>query len=216
MYARFGLALFVLVSGVSCSQPHSTTPNVTYATNSDTSSSTESFDWRLATTKGDIVIRVYPDWAPRGAARVRELTEIGFYNDCAFFRVGAGFVAQFGMSGDPSVQAKWGDANIEDDRPVQSNLPGYVTFASQMRPGTRSTQLFINLGDNRSLDSKGFAPIGRVVEGMDIAEQLFSGYGANQGGPDQGRMRYEGNSYLRESFPKLDYVKTATIENERT
>jgi peptidyl-prolyl cis-trans isomerase A (cyclophilin A) len=123
------------------------------------------------------------------------------------------------MNGDPGTHAKWADANIDDDPVIQSNLAGYVTFAKQSRPGTRSTQLFINLADNRSLDppGKGFAPVGRVVEGMDIAEQLYSKYGvqAELGCPDQERLRYEGNSYLRKNYPKLDYITKATIENEK-
>jgi cyclophilin family peptidyl-prolyl cis-trans isomerase len=202
------LVLVLLLSGLSCSQPQEgTIPNITYAED-------DTFDWRLVTTKGDIVIRVHPAWAPLGAARVKELTEIGFYNDCAFFRVVNGFVAQFGMNGDPKIHAKWADANIDDDPVVQSNLAGYVTFASQMRPGTRSTQLFINLADNsRSLDSKGFAPIGKVVEGLDVVKKINGRYGE---GPDQDQIKHVGNAYLRENFPDMDFIKEAKIENDNT
>lgn len=206
MLVRFALVLFFVASGLSCSQPQNNVPNISYAKD-------ETFDWRLVTTKGDIVVRVHPAWAPKGAARVKELTELGFYNDCAFFRVVDGFVAQFGMNGDPSTHAKWADANIDDDPLVQSNLPGYVTFASQMRPGTRSTQLFINLADNSSLDSRGFSAIGKIVEGMDVVKKIHSKYGES---PDQDQIRLIGNSYLREYFPKLDYIQEAKIENDKT
>jgi peptidyl-prolyl cis-trans isomerase A (cyclophilin A) len=206
MYSRMILIPILLVSGLSCSQPQGTVPNLTYAED-------ETFDWRLITTKGDIVIRVHPAWAPLGAARVKELTEIGFYTDCAFFRVVNGFVAQFGMNGNPKINAKWADANINDDPVVQSNLAGYVTFAKQDRPNTRSTQLFINLKHNAGLDGMKFAPIGKVVEGLDVVRQINGRYGE---GPDQEQIGLRGNEYLKANFPDMDFIKEAKIENDNT
>lgn len=168
---------------------------------------------KFTTTEGDFVIEVHPDWAPRGAARFRELVESGFYDDCAFFRVLDGFMAQCGINGDPQVHAKWKDKTIPDDPVQESNKRGYVSFA-MAGPDTRTTQFFINYGDNSRLDDMGFAPFGKVVEGMDAVDSLYSGYGegAPQGnGPSQGRIQQQGNEYLKENFPKLDYIKTARL-----
>jgi peptidyl-prolyl cis-trans isomerase A (cyclophilin A) len=130
-----------------------------------------------------------------------------------FFRVIPGFMAQFGIHGDPAVSAVWRSARIPDDPVKQGNKKSYITFATA-GPGTRTTQLFINLVDNQALDGQGFAPLGRVVSGMNVVEKLYGGYGegAPSGhGPEQGRVQMEGNAYLEKSFPKLDYIKTATI-----
>ncbi|MCA9503008.1 MAG: peptidylprolyl isomerase, partial [Myxococcales bacterium] len=168
---------------------------------------------RLVTTKGPILIEVRRAWAPLGADRFYNLVDIGFYDDVAFFRVIDGFMAQFGLHGRPAVSARWGREAIRDDPVVESNKRGMVTFAKTARPHSRTTQLFINLSDNPNLDQQGFAPIGRVVEGMDVVDAIFKiGEGAPRGhGPAQQQMRRVGNVYLRNRFPKLDYVTRAEI-----
>jgi peptidyl-prolyl cis-trans isomerase A (cyclophilin A) len=166
----------------------------------------------LDTTRGKLVIDVEPEWAPLGAARFHELVSAGFYDDVAFFRVVPGFVAQAGLSGDPSLNKKWRDARIKDDASKESNLRGTVTFATS-GPNARTTQFFINLRDNTRLDAMGFAPFGRVRD-MAIADALHAEYGDSPPGgrgPMQGRIQREGNAYLRAEFPDLDYVRAARI-----
>lgn len=172
------------------------------------------FQVKLETSKGDVVIEVHPEWAPNGAGRFRELVELGFYDDCRFFRVIDGFMAQVGMNGDPALHAQWGDNNIPDDPVKQSNTRGFVTFAQTGMPNSRSTQFFISFGDNSFLDQQRFAPFGKVVEGMDVVESLYSGYGEgapNGNGPSQELIGKRGNEYLNSQFPMLDYIKTARI-----
>lgn len=171
------------------------------------------FKVNVDTSKGVFVIEVTRAWAPNGADRFYNLVKNGFFDQVRFFRVIARFMAQFGIHGDPAVSAVWRNARIPDDPVKQSNRKGYITFATA-GPGTRTTQLFINLVDNGALDAQGFAPFGRVVSGMNMVEKLYDGYGegAPSGrGPEQGRAQMEGNAYLEKSFPKLDYVKTASI-----
>lgn len=169
---------------------------------------------KFDTSKGSFVIEVHRDWSPNGADRFYNLVKNGFYNDARFFRVIEGFMVQFGISGNPDLSAVWREARIPDDPVKQSNTRGMVSFATA-GPGTRTTQVFINFGDNAGLDGQGFSPFGQVVSGMDVVDSLFSGYGegAPRGrGPDQGRVQMQGNAYLITDFPKLDYVKKATIE----
>jgi cyclophilin family peptidyl-prolyl cis-trans isomerase len=172
------------------------------------------FRANLDTSKGAIVITVHREWAPVGADRFYNLVKNGFYDDVRFFRVIPGFMAQFGIHGNPAVAAAWRPAQIKDDPVKQSNKRGFVTFATA-GPNTRTTQLFINFGDNAgSLDKQGFAPFGEVTTGMDVVDKIYSGYGegAPRGkGPDQGRTQSEGNAYLTKEFPRLDYIKSATI-----
>jgi peptidyl-prolyl cis-trans isomerase A (cyclophilin A) len=171
------------------------------------------FRARFETTKGGFVVEVTRAWARRGADRFYNLVRAGYYDDVAFFRVIEKFMVQFGINGDPAVNAVWRQARIPDDPVSQSNRRGMVTYA-MAGPDTRTTQLFINFKDNASLDSQGFAPFGRVIEGMSVVDSIYSGYGegAPRGmGPDQGRAQYEGNAYLRGSFPRLDFVKTARV-----
>ena len=168
---------------------------------------------KMDTSKGAFTITVRRDWAPIGADRFYNLVKAGFYDDVRFFRVLPDFMAQFGIHGRPSVMEAWRPARLKDDPVKQSNLRGYVTFATG-GPNTRTTQLFINFKDNAPLDRQGFAPIGEVTEGMAIVDSLYSGYGegAPRGkGPDQGAMNMEGNAYLAAKFPKLDFIKSATI-----
>jgi peptidyl-prolyl cis-trans isomerase A (cyclophilin A) len=169
---------------------------------------------KFDTSKGIFVIEVHRDWAPNGADRFYNLVKNGFFTDVRFFRVINGFMIQFGINGDPKVSAPWRAAQIKDDPVKQSNQPGYVSFATA-GPNTRTTQVFINFGDNAGLDGQGFTPFGKVVSGMDVVDSLYSGYGegAPRGrGPDQGRVHMEGNAYLAQDFPKLDYISKATIE----
>ena len=166
----------------------------------------------LDTTKGTIVIDVHRDRAPNGADRFYALVKSGDFTDVAFFRVISGFMAQVGISGDPALNAEWRAKPIPDDAVKASNTRGTVTFATS-GPDSRTTQFFINFADNSRLDGMGFSPFGKVKD-MAPVDALYNGYGegAPRGrGPSQPRMQSEGNSYLRESFPKLDYIKSAKI-----
>jgi peptidyl-prolyl cis-trans isomerase A (cyclophilin A) len=165
------------------------------------------------TSKGAFVVEVHREWAPNGADRFYNLVKNGFYDDIRFFRVLDNFMAQFGINGDPAIQSVWRGASLKDDPVKQSNKRGFITFATA-GPNTRTTQVFINYKDNASLDSQGFAAFGQVTSGMDVVDKLYKDYGegAPRGrGPEQGRLQQEGNAYLTKDFPKLDYVKTATI-----
>jgi peptidyl-prolyl cis-trans isomerase A (cyclophilin A) len=165
------------------------------------------------TSKGAFVVEVHREWAPNGADRFYNLVKNGFYDDIRFFRVLDNFMAQFGINGDPAIQSVWRAASLKDDPVKQSNKRGFITFATA-GPNTRTTQVFINYKDNSSLDSQGFAAFGQVTSGMDVVDKLYKDYGegAPRGrGPEQGRLQQEGNAYLTKDFPKLDYVKTATI-----
>ena len=165
------------------------------------------------TSKGTFVVDVHRDWAPNGADRFYNLVKNGFYDGVRFFRVLDGFMAQFGINGDPQVSAKWREARIPDDPVKQSNRRGFITYA-MAGPNTRTSQVFINYGDNSALDRQNFAPFGRVTSGMEVVDALHNGYGegAPRGqGPDQGRVQTEGNAYLTKNFPRLDFVKKATI-----
>jgi peptidyl-prolyl cis-trans isomerase A (cyclophilin A) len=169
------------------------------------------FRARFETSQGPFVIEVQREWAPLGADRFYTLVKSGFYDGVRFFRVLNGFMAQFGLSGDPKVQGAWASANLMDEPPKQSNLRGFVTFAKESRPNTRYTMVFINYKDNSYLDSEGFAPFGQVVAGMEVADKLYSGYGRTNV-PDQRRITSEGNAYLAAEYPKLDYIRRARIE----
>ena len=166
------------------------------------------------TSKGPFVIEVHRDWAPNGADRFYNLVKNGFFDDARFFRVISGFMVQFGVNGDPKVSAPWRQARIKDDPVTQTNAPGMVTFATA-GPNTRTTQVFINFGNNAMLDRQGFAPFGKVVSGMNVVQALYAGYGEGAPGgrgPEQGRIQQEGNAYLTKDFPQLDYIKKATIQ----
>jgi peptidyl-prolyl cis-trans isomerase A (cyclophilin A) len=174
----------------------------------------DSYKVKFTTTKGDVIIQVTRSWAPIGADRFYNLVRAGFFTDAAFFRVIAGFMAQFGMSARPDVSRAWADANIIDDPVTHSNLRGTVTFAQTSQPNTRSTQFFINYGNNARLDASHFSPFGEVIEGMTVVDQLYSGYGDGPpggNGPDQDSIRSLGKSYLDKNFPKLDRIVSATI-----
>ena len=168
-----------------------------------------SFTVKFETTAGDFVVLVHRDWAPRGAQRFYELVNSGFYNECRFFRVVSGFMVQFGINGNPSTQQGW-ERSLKDDPAKKSNQRGYITFATSGRD-SRTTQVFINFVDNKFLDSQGFSPFGEVIEGMDSVDKINAEYGES---PDQGQINSSGNTYLNAQFPKLDYIKKATIIKE--
>lgn len=172
----------------------------------------EGFRVKFETTKGDFVIKVRPEWAPEGAKRFRELVESGFYDGVKFFRVVPGFMAQFGISGDPEVSREWQDKVIPDDPVKTSNQRGTISFATS-GPNSRTTQVFINFVDNSRLDGMGFSPFGVVVEGMDVVDSLNGEYGERTT-QTQGQIQMMGNAFLEENFPGLDEVKKATIISE--
>lgn len=174
----------------------------------------ESFQVKLETSKGDIVLQITRSWSPIGADRFHQLVKAGFYSDCRFFRVIEGFMAQTGVNGDPKLHAAWKDKTIQDDPLVKSNKRGFVSFAKSGLPNSRSTQFFISFQDNSYLDEYKFSPFAQVVKGMEVVDMIYSGYGegAPRGnGPPQSRVVKEGNEYLKANYPKLDYIKKATI-----
>jgi len=168
------------------------------------------FDVEFSTTKGNFTVRVTRAWAPIGADRFYNLVKHDFFNDAAFFRIVPNFIVQFGLSANPAVNGPWRNATIKDDPVTQSNKPGYLTFATA-GPNTRTTQLFINLGNNGFLDRQGFSPFGQVTQGMEVVQGFYSGYGES---PDQGAITMQGKAYLDKSFPKLDAIKSATIKTD--
>jgi peptidyl-prolyl cis-trans isomerase A (cyclophilin A) len=171
---------------------------------------------KFDTSAGEFTVQVTREWAPHGADRFYNLVRNGFYDEARFFRAIAGFMVQFGINGDPAVSTVWRNAQIPVDPVKQSNRRGFITYAMGASPSTRTTQVFINFRNNTNLDGMGFAPFGEVVApGMDVVDKINTSYGegAPRGsGPDQGRVQSEGNAYLMKSFPKLDYIRTATIE----
>jgi peptidyl-prolyl cis-trans isomerase A (cyclophilin A) len=165
---------------------------------------------KFHTTKGDFTMEVTRAWAPHGADRFYNLVEHHFYDDAMLFRVVPHFVVQFGIPADPRYGRIWNNANIKDDPVKESNLSGYVTYAQSSAPNSRSTQVFINYGDNSRLDSMGFAPFGKVVEGMSVVESFYGGY-ADQPTGLQDRIVNQGNAFLEKNFPKLDKIITARV-----
>ena len=167
----------------------------------------DSFKVRFDTSQGSFTVEVTRSLAPNGADRFYNLVRSGYFKDAEFFRVVPGFMCQFGIHGDPKVSAVWRGANIPDDPVKSSNTRGAITFATA-GPNTRTTQLFVNFGNNAGLDGQGFSPFGKVTEGMDVVDKIYSGYGE---APNQGRIQMEGNAYLKKEFPKLDYIKSASF-----
>lgn len=168
------------------------------------------FKAKFETTKGVIVIEVRREWAPHGADRLYNLVKNGYYDGVKFFRVSPGFVVQWGIHGDPAIATKWLQSKIPDDPVVEHNRRGWVTFAMG-GPNSRSVQLFVNLIDNSRLDASGFAPVGKVVEGMDVVDKLDGSYGEGLT-KLQGKIAEEGNAFLEKSYPNLDSIKKVTIE----
>jgi peptidyl-prolyl cis-trans isomerase A (cyclophilin A) len=171
------------------------------------------FDAKFVTTKGEFVVEVTRAWSPRGADRFYNLVKYQFFDGAAFFRVIQGFVAQFGISPRPDVSRIWENAKITDDPVTQTNSRGTLTYATA-GPNTRTTQIFVNLGENAQLDGMGFSPFGKVISGMDVVDKLYADYGdgpPDGHGPDQDRIQHEGKVYLDKGFPLLDAIKTAVI-----
>ncbi|TAM81953.1 MAG: peptidylprolyl isomerase [Acidobacteria bacterium] len=215
LWAGLILALFALGACETAKKEKPSTPSEPSLSNpSSLNLQAPGVYWaRFDTTKGSFVIKVTRDWAPIGADRFYNLVKSGFYTNASFFRVIPGFIVQFGISADPNVSAVWHDANIQDDPVKQANVAGTVTFATA-GPGTRTTQVFINLADNKSLDAQGFSAFGAVTEGMSVAQSFYSGYGEGApmgSGPNQELIQSQGETYLAANFPKLDHIKSATI-----
>lgn len=184
----------------------------------------ESFQAKFTTTKGDFVIEFNREWAPNGVDRAYNLIKAGYYDGIAFFRVMPNFMAQFGIHSHPKVNEAWKEATIEADPIKKSNTRGFVSFAQRSkapeRPGmrpksdptTRTTHMFINYGDNSALDRDDFTPVGKVVEGMEVVDKLYSGYGGGPPtGPNQKLAMEEGLPYLKKNFPRLDYIEDAEV-----
>jgi peptidyl-prolyl cis-trans isomerase A (cyclophilin A) len=211
------VALFFAVASGSAADPQGAKPAAEKLLNPAQLNETapDKFQVKFDTSKGEFVIEVTRAWAPNGADRFYNLVKNGYYDNCRFFRVVANFMAQFGINGNPKLNAIWSQARIKDDPVKQSNGRGYITYAMG-GPNTRTTQLFISFRDNSaSLDKQGFSPFGKVIEGMKVVDSLYSGYGDDPSfggnGPVQQRAQQLGNAYLEKDFPKLDYIKTATI-----
>ena len=191
--------------------PHSTAPHTDPALLHPatlTAKAPDVYEVTFKTTAGDFVVTVTRSWAPIGADRFYNLVKHGFFTDAAFFRVVPKFIVQFGLSANPAVNKVWDKAPIKDDPVTQSNHAGYLTFATA-GPNTRTTQLFINYGENAAaLDAQGFAAFGKVTTGMDVVQKIYSGYGES---PDQAMITSQGKAYLDKGFPKLDHIISATV-----
>jgi peptidyl-prolyl cis-trans isomerase A (cyclophilin A) len=170
----------------------------------------DTYEVKFTTTKGDFTVKVTRAWSPNGADRFYNLAKHHFYDGAVLFRVVTGFVVQFGISSSPAISKVWRSANIKDDSVTQSNKRGFITFATA-GPNTRTTQVFINLGDNgASLDRQGFSPFGEVTEGMDVIGKLYSGY-ADQPTNQQDQIETQGKAFLDKSYPKLDSITTTVL-----
>jgi peptidyl-prolyl cis-trans isomerase A (cyclophilin A) len=177
-----------------------------------TAKAPDNFKVKFDTTKGVIMLELHREWAPKGIDRFYNMTRNGFFSGARFFRVIPNFMAQFGISGDPAVNAAWDKARLADDPPNgKSNVRGMVSYGTTGQPNSRGTQLFINYKDNSYLDKQGFVPIGEVVEGMEVADMLNAEYGAAPQN-EQGNLVSQGNKLMQTKYPKLDYIKTATVE----
>jgi cyclophilin family peptidyl-prolyl cis-trans isomerase len=192
--------------------PKAPAPNRLLNPGALTAKAPEMFKVKFDTTKGPVVLVLHRDWAPKGVDRFYNMTRNGFFNGARFFRVIPNFMAQFGINGDPAVNDAWEKARLLDDPPNgKSNVRGIVTFGTTGQPNSRGTQLFINYKDNSYLDKTGFVPIGEVVEGMEVVDMLYADYGAAPQN-EQNTLVSQGNKYMQTKYPKLDYIKTATVE----
>jgi peptidyl-prolyl cis-trans isomerase A (cyclophilin A) len=214
LIAFSALGLAVCITALQAQEPAKPEAKPDFTTPAKlTDKAPDSFKVRFDTSKGAFTVEVTRSLAPNGADRFYNLVRSGFFKDVEFFRVIAGFMCQFGIHGDPAVASAWREARIQDDPVKASNVRGAITFATA-GPNTRTSQMFINFGNNARLDGMGFSPFGKVTEGMDVVDKINSEYGegAPRGrGPDQGRIQREGNAYLKKDFPNLDYIKSATI-----
>jgi peptidyl-prolyl cis-trans isomerase A (cyclophilin A) len=180
-----------------------------------TKTAPDKFKVKVETTKGDMIIEVDRSWSPNGADRFYNLVDIGYFKEIAFFRAIDGFMVQFGIHGNPKVNKVWRDSNIKDDPNVTgvSNQDGYLTFARTGAPDSRSTQFFLNLGNNKGLDRQGFTPLGKIVEGMDVLKKIETKYGENSN-EVQPRFQSEGNSFIAKKYPDIDYIKSMSLVKE--
>ncbi len=167
----------------------------------------DTFKVKFECSNGDFTVECHKAWAPLGTQRFYDLLREGFYDNSAFFRVVPGFVVQFGLAADPKDTAKWRNNRLQDDPVKESNLAGYLTFATS-GPNSRTTQLFINTGSNANLDRMGFAPFAKVIEGMDVVKSINAEYGER---PNQGMITQQGNAYLLKNFPNITLIKKATL-----
>jgi peptidyl-prolyl cis-trans isomerase A (cyclophilin A) len=168
------------------------------------------FTVKFETSKGDVLVEVHPEWAPIGAAHFRKLVETGYFDGNRFFRIVPDFVVQFGLNGDPTITRNYNLRSLQDEAVLTTNARGTLTYAKLPRPNSRTTQLFINLKANANLDADGFSPFAVVTQGMNVVDSFNAEYGQR---PNQTRLTDEGNSYLESDFPRLDYIKKATIVN---
>jgi peptidyl-prolyl cis-trans isomerase A (cyclophilin A) len=201
--------LFFAIAPGLAADPQAAKPNMEKLMNPAqmTEKAPEKFQAKFETSKGEFIVDVTRAWSPNGADRFYNLVKNGYFDNCRFFRVVNNFMVQFGINGDPKISAAWQAANIPDDKPKESNLRGYITFATA-GANTRTTQLFINFVDNKFLDSQGFTPFGKVSKGMSVVDSINGEYGEK---PQQGQIQMKGNAYLQANFPNLDYIKSATI-----
>ena len=204
----FGVAAATLATvGVFAGQAAATNPKLLNPA-SMTETAPAEYKVNLDTSKGLIVIQVHRDWAPIAADRFYNLVKNGFYDQARFFRVVPNFMVQFGMNANPAVTRAFSGTPMKDEPTKQGNKKGYVTFARTSAPNSRGTQLFINYKDNNFLDNQGFAAFGEVTTGFDVAEKINAEYAER---PNQGEITSQGNAYLQAQFPRLDFIKTATI-----
>lgn len=205
----FAAMLAIVLAGCSSPAPKSAEP----AKSAERAKPPEKYRVRFDTTKGPFVVEVVREWAPRGADRFVELVQGRFYDGARLYRVRPKFVVQFGISTDPKANQLWKQLRLVDDPVKQSNLRGFVSYATD-GPNTRTTEVFANLVDNKRLDARGFAPFGKVVEGMDVVDGFYS-YGEVQSlggpGPDPAKMETLGDEYIQRSFPRMDQIRTARI-----
>jgi peptidyl-prolyl cis-trans isomerase A (cyclophilin A) len=173
----------------------------------------EVFRVKFETSQGDFTVEAIRAWAPRGVDRFHELVRMRYFDQGRFFRVVPGFVAQFGVHRDFKVHDVWREFFIVDDPPVQKNVRGMLAYAKS-GPNTRATEIFINLADNKALDEENFVPFAKIVDGMDVVDRFYSGYGEMRPAGkniDPSRVEGEANEYLVQRFPRLDYIKKTTF-----
>ena len=202
---RMGMVLVIAAAGAVALACGDAAPKV--ARTAPVGPAPDSFRVAFETTRGRFVVEVVRVSSPHGADRFYSLAADGFFDESAFFRVVPGFVAQFGVNNDRKLNERWDAKTIPDDSVKVPNTRGTLVFASSGR-NSRAHQLFVNLKDNTNLDKQGFSPIGRVVEGMGVADSLYAGYGEQ---PSYHLLATLGNSYLKRMFPKVDYIRTAHI-----
>jgi cyclophilin family peptidyl-prolyl cis-trans isomerase len=170
---------------------------------------------RFETTKGVFVLELHRDWGPLGADRLYDLARAGYYDDTRFHRVNRNYIAQFGINGDPAINAAWKDRYLPDDPPRSNNARGTFAFAFKAQPNTRNTQIYINLADNHRNDAEPFTILGTVVDGMAVVDSLYSGYGENSGSGmrqgKQGPLEQGGNAFMDREYPLLDRIFHVTV-----